>query len=320
MTLNPDSRRMRRLALAAIVTNVAIVVSGGAVRLTGSGLGCPEWPACEAGSLTPVTSAEVDGLHQAIEFGNRLMSFIVLAVAVACLVAALRLGRRRRDLTRLAAALPVGVLGQAVLGGITVLTGLHPLIVAAHFLVSMVIIAAAVALHRRATEGDEPPRLLVRPDLRKVQHGLLLVVAVTVTLGTLVTASGPHAGDAGTPRLALDPRTVSQIHADSVFLLLGLTIALIFGLRATDAPPAPRRAAAILLGVSLAQGTVGYVQYFTGLPELIVGLHLLGATAVWIAALRVWLVSRDRSLGAGRVSEPHAARADHADLDTSNTR
>lgn len=282
---------MRRISLAAVVTNVAIVVTGGAVRLTGSGLGCPEWPTCTEGSVVPIGGADVAAVHQAIEFGNRLLSFVVLAVALAALLAAVRLRPRRRDLVRLAALLPIGVFAQGVIGGVTVLTGLHPLIVAAHFLVSIAIIAAAVALHHRVQREPGPTRSAVRVELRRVQHLVLGVLAVVLTLGTLVTATGPHAGDAQTPRLALDPRLTSQFHADGVFLLLGLTIALWFGLRATEAPVHVRRAATILLGVAAAQGLIGYVQYFTGLPELLVGAHLLGACLVWIAALRLWLTS-----------------------------
>ena len=285
----------RRVTLAAIVTNVAIVVTGGAVRLTGSGLGCPEWPTCNDGSVVPVASAEVTALHQAIEFGNRLMSFVVLAVAVGALVAVWRGRPRRRDQIRLAVGLVAGVLGQGVLGGITVLTGLHPLIVAAHFLLSIVLIGVAVTLHQRIGTPDGPAELVVSADLRVAQHLLLVVVAVVLTLGTVVTATGPHAGDAGTPRLDLDPRVISQFHADGVFLLLGLTAALWLGLRATAAPARVRRAVAVLLGVSLAQGLIGYVQYFTGLPELLVGAHMLGACLVWIAALTMWSSAVTRS-------------------------
>lgn len=283
---------MRRLALAAVITNVAIVITGGAVRLTGSGLGCPDWPTCNAGSVVPVASAEVAAFHQAIEFGNRLLSLVVLAVAAAALVAAVRLRPRRRDVIRAAAVLATGVVAQGVLGGITVRAQLHPLIVAAHFLMSMALIAAAVLLNHRVRHGPGGVTA-IRHDLRVVQHLLLVVVAGVLTLGTLVTASGPHAGDAETPRLGLDPAVISQFHADGVFLLLGLTIALWFGLRATAAPQRTRRAAAVLLGVSLAQGAIGYVQYFTGLPELLVGFHLLGACLVWIATLNLWLTSRD---------------------------
>jgi heme a synthase len=297
MPTPPSSElRLRRIALVAVVTNVLIVVTGGAVRLTGSGLGCPEWPTCTAGSLVPVANTQIAGLHQAIEFGNRLMSFVVLTVAVLALITALRSSPRRPDVVRLAALLPIGVLAQGVVGGITVLTGLHPLIVAAHFLLSMALIAAAVMLHYRVRAGTGPAEVMVAAPLRTVQRLLLAVVATVLTLGTLVTASGPHAGDAATPRLGLDPRLISQFHADGVFLLLGLTTALWFALRATGGPPGAQRATALLLGVSLAQGTIGYLQYFTGLPEILVGAHLLGACLVWIAALHVWLMSQQRSV------------------------
>jgi cytochrome c oxidase assembly protein subunit 15 len=282
---------MRRITLAAVVTNVAIVVTGGAVRLTGSGLGCPEWPTCNDGSVVPLASTEVTPLHQAIEFGNRLLSFVVLAVAVAALVATLRRRPRRPDLVRPAAALVGGVVAQAVVGGVTVLTGLHPLVVAWHFLFSIALIGVAMVLHERAGRSPGAVRPVVHPQLRRVQHVLVAVVAVVLTLGTLVTATGPHAGDPGTPRLGFDPRLTSQFHADGVFLLLGLTVALIFALRATDAPRRVRRAATALLGIALAQGLIGYVQYFTGLPEVLVGAHLLGACLVWIAVTHLWLTS-----------------------------
>lgn len=285
----------RRLTLAAVITNVAIVVTGGAVRLTGSGLGCPEWPTCNDGSVVPRASTEVAAWHQAIEFGNRLLSFVVLAVALAALVAVWRGRPRRRDQVRLATVLVAGILGQGVLGGITVLTGLHPLIVAAHFLLSIGLIAVAVLLHDRVRTPEGPAEVVIRSELRRVQHLLLGVVAVVLALGTLVTATGPHAGDPGTPRLGLDPRVTSQFHADGVFLLLGMTVALWYGLRATGAPVRVRRAVAALLGVSLAQGSIGYVQYFTGLPELLVGAHLLGACLVWIAAITMWLSAVSRS-------------------------
>jgi cytochrome c oxidase assembly protein subunit 15 len=300
---------MRRLALAAVVTNVVIVVTGGAVRLTGSGLGCPEWPTCEAGRVLPTASAQVAAWHQAIEFGNRVLTSVVLVVAAATLVAAWRRQPRRNDIVRPAALLLAGVVVQGLVGGVTVLTGLNPLIVAGHFLVSIGLITAAVVLHHRVRSPAGPVRVVIRAELRHAQRVLLVVVAVVVTLGTLVTASGPHAGDANTPRLGLDPRVISQFHADGVFMLLGLVIALWFALRATDAPAEPRRAATVLLGVALAQGTVGYVQYFTGLPEVLVGAHMLGACFVWIATLRLWLGSTVRA-PAG--SEPDLAAAAHA--------
>jgi cytochrome c oxidase assembly protein subunit 15 len=300
---------VRRLALAAVVTNVVIVVTGGAVRLTGSGLGCPEWPTCDAGRVLPSTSAEIAAWHQMIEFGNRLLSAVVAAVALATLAAAWRRRPRRLDVVRLAALLLGGVVAQGMLGGVTVLTGLHPLVVAGHFLVSVALITAAVALHHRVRSPAGPARPVIRRDLRHAQRVLLVVVAVVVTLGTLVTASGPHAGDANTPRLGIDPQLISQFHADGVFLLLGLVVALWFALRATDAPAEPRRAATVLLGVVLGQGAIGYVQYFTGLPEVLVGAHMLGACLVWIAALHLWLSSTVREPAP---PEPDPAATAHA--------
>jgi cytochrome c oxidase assembly protein subunit 15 len=285
---------LRRLAFAALIANVAIVITGGAVRLTGSGLGCPEWPTCTADSVLPAPGGEVAVWHQAIEFGNRILAFVVLAVTVAAFVAAWRQRHRRDEVVRPAALLLTGVAAQGVVGGITVLTALHPLIVAAHFLLSIAVITAAVVFHDRARRPGATARLVIRRELRHAERVLLVVLAAVLALGTLVTASGPHAGDANTPRLGIDPQLISHFHADGVFLLLGLAIALRFGLRATDAPPAPRRAATTLLGVVLAQGTIGYLQYFTGLPEILVGAHLLGACLAWIAALRLWLSSTVR--------------------------
>lgn len=293
----PSDATIVRLGLAAVITNVLIVVTGGAVRLTDSGLGCPEWPTCNAGRVLPVASAEVAAWHQAIEFGNRLLSLVVVVVAIAALLAALRRRPRRAGLIRPAALLVVGVLAQAVIGGITVLTGLNPLIVAAHFLASMVLIAAAVVFHHRAGRPRDDARLAIRVELRHAQRVLLGVTAIVLTLGTLVTASGPHAGDPGTPRLGIDPELISQFHADGVFLLLGLIVVMWFALRATAAPVAARRATTALLVVALAQGAIGYVQYFTGLPELLVGTHMLGACLVWVAALQVWLRSTETGPG-----------------------
>ena len=287
----PSDTTMGRLGLATVVTNVVIVITGGAVRLTGSGLGCPDWPTCHEGSVVPVASGETATLHQAIEFGNRLLAVVVLAVVVAALVAALRGRPRRADLVRPAVLLLAGVVAQGVVGGITVLTGLNPLIVAAHFLLSIALIAAAVVFNHRVRRPGGTTRVAVRPQLRHAQRVLLAVLVVVLALGTLVTASGPHAGDPGTPRLRIDPELISRFHADAVFLLLGLTIALWFALRATDTPPPARSAATSLLVLVLAQGAIGYVQYFTGLPEILVGAHLLGACLVWIAAVSLWLQS-----------------------------
>ena len=297
LTARPQPRTVRRLALASIVANSAIVVTGGAVRLTGSGLGCPTWPRCTSTSYTPTAEYAVHGV---IEFGNRLLTFVLAAVVLAVLVAVWRSRPVRPGMRALAVLGFLGIPAQAVLGGITVLTGLNPWTVMGHFLLSMVLVALAVVLHRRAGEGDLPPRPVVPRLMVRLAQGLLAVTAVTLALGTLVTGSGPHSGDPAAGRTGLDPATVSQLHADAVMLLVGLTVGLYLALRASSADPRLVRAAGVLLAVELAQGVVGYVQYFTGLPVLLVGLHLVGACLVLVAAVRVVLLTRDR----GPVDDP----------------
>lgn len=290
----PGALAMRRLALAGVVVNAGIIVTGGAVRVSRSGLGCPTWPRCTGDSLIPTRTPGHAPVNMAIEFSNRLVTFLVLAVGTACLVAALRLRPRRPGLVRLAALQPLGVVAQAVLGGVTVLTKLNPAMVAAHFLLSIAILAAAVALHVRAAEGDGPVRPTVRPELRWLGHGLLAVVVVLLTVGTVVTGSGPNAGDSSSPRFHLPIDRVAQLHADIVWLTVGLTIALLLGLRLTDAPRRTTGYAAVLFAVELLQGAVGYVQYFLGVPPVLVGLHVFGASLVWIATLRVVFALRVR--------------------------
>jgi cytochrome c oxidase assembly protein subunit 15 len=287
---------VRRLALASVVANVAIVVTGGAVRLTASGLGCPTWPRCTDSSYTPTAEYAVHGV---IEFGNRLLTFVLTAVVVAGLVAVWRQRPVRPGMRRLAVLLFLGIPAQALLGGVTVLTGLNPWTVMAHFLVSMVLIALAVVLHQRAREGDLPPRPLVAAPLRRLGAALLGVVAVTLVAGTVVTGSGPHSGDPAAGRTGLDPESMSQVHADLVFLLVGLTVAFYVALKATGAPPSAVRAMGVLLVVELAQGVLGFTQYFTDLPVVLVGLHLFGACLVQVTAVQAVLALRDRGpLGA----------------------
>jgi heme a synthase len=280
---------VRRLAVASVVANAGIVVTGGVVRLTGSGLGCPTWPNCTSDSLVPTSEY---AQHGAIEFTNRMLTVVLTAIVLATLLAVLR--SDRRDLTPFAAAAFVGIPAQAVLGGITVLTGLNPWTVAAHFLLSMVILAITTTMATRAYQPPGPARVIVNPSLVTLIRVLVGVTAVVLVLGTVVTGSGPHAGDVDVPRTGFDPETVSQLHADAVMLLLGLTAATLLWLRGSKAPPAATRAAAVLLVVELAQGLIGFVQYFTGLPVLLVGFHLLGACLVWIAALRLLLATSTR--------------------------
>lgn len=282
---------LRPLALASLIANSGLVVTGAAVRLTGSGLGCPTWPKCTDESYT--TTAAM-GVHGVIEFGNRLLTFVLVALALACFVAALLQRPRRRPLVLLALAVGLGIPGQGVVGGITVLTDLNPWVVGLHFLLSMALIAFAYTLWTRAAEGDGPPRPLVPAPLRTLARLTAVVSAAVIVIGVVVTGSGPHAGDADAKRNGLDPATVSQIHADLVFLLVGLSVALWFALRAVDAPPAAVKAAGVLVLVELAQGVIGFVQYFTHLPVLLVGAHMLGATLVWIATLAMLRSLRER--------------------------
>jgi cytochrome c oxidase assembly protein subunit 15 len=293
---------VHRLALASLVANVGIVLTGGAVRLTGSGLGCPTWPRCTEGSWT--ATPEMGG-HGAVEFGNRALTVLLAAIAVAGLLAALGLRPRRPVLVTLAAGVLVGIAGQGMIGGVTVWTGLNPWIVGAHFLLSMAIIAAAYAFWRRAAE-PEPP---AGPRLPQPLSALIWLIvgtgAVLLAAGTVVTGSGPHAGDATVARTGLDPQAVAQVHADLAFLLLGLAVAAVFALRAVAAGPRAVRAAGALVAAILAQGGVGLVQYAIGLPAPLVWLHLLGSCLVWLAILHL----RYTTLGRVPAAEPAPAPA-----------
>ncbi|MGY1624348.1 heme A synthase [Geodermatophilus sp. SYSU D00965] len=274
-----------RIALANAVANGAIVLTGGAVRLTGSGLGCPTWPRCTDASF--VATPELAG-HGVIEFGNRLLTFVLAAVAIATVVAVFR--SARRDLRRLAVLSFLGIPAQALLGGVTVLTGLNPWTVAAHFLLSSVLVALTTVLWLRSREPGVGQPLVRRPFALLVT-GIGVATAAVLVLGTVVTGSGPHSGDPGAGRTGFDPELVSQLHADVVFLLLGLTVALLVALYATDSPGRVKRAARDLLVVQLLQGVVGYVQYFTHLPVVLVLLHMLGAVLVTAFTARlVWSV------------------------------
>ena len=268
-----DRTWLRRLGWATLVANMGIVLTGGAVRLTGSGLGCPTWPRCHGSSFTPHGALDV---HSAIEFGNRTLTFVLTAIAIATFVSAWRSGRR--DLRRLALWLGLSVPAQAVLGGITVLTDLNPWAVAFHLLFSMAIISLAVLYLWRIDHPDRPPAL--PPRLDALAWATYAAGWLVLALGTIVTGSGPHAGDATAPRNGLDPLELSQLHADFVFLLVGLSVALVV--------VHPVRATWVLLGVELAQGLIGFVQYFTDLPVVLVGFHLLGASLV--AAAVTWVV------------------------------
>jgi cytochrome c oxidase assembly protein subunit 15 len=265
----------------------ALVVTGGAVRLTGSGLGCPTWPECTPGSYTPVPHQAEPVLNVWIEFGNRMLTFALVLASLVLIVSVLKGGRR--DLRSLAIGQFLGIFGQGILGGITVLTGLHPVTVALHLLLSMVLIAGATSIHIRRFEPSiniESSKLT--KSLARLHVSIMFIVII---LGTVVTGSGPHAGDAQAERFTFDIRTVAILHADFVIFLFGITIAFFVAVGTSAQTKIKLRTFTI---IALAQGVIGYVQYFLGVPALIVGIHLLGAAVLWISAWRVFLSSRIR--------------------------
>jgi cytochrome c oxidase assembly protein subunit 15 len=298
---------VRRLTLANLAANIGIVVTGGGVRLTGSGLGCPTWPRCTEDSYT-VTEAM--GINGVIEYGNRLLSLVVAVVAIATVVAVWRLTPVRGNLRRLAIGVALLVAVQAVVGGITVHTDLSPYLVGPHFLVSMVIIAVAYRLWR----GCYPPAAATPPRLRVLTWTITAASAIVLIIGVLVTGSGPHSGDEKAVRLGLNPEMISQLHADVVLLLIGLTLAAWLTLRALEAREAAR-AALILLGIELAQGAIGFVQYFTGLPEILVAAHMAGACVVWVATLALL----STTLGSPTAPAPAGTPIDTASSDAPQT-
>jgi len=278
---------LRTLAWASLVANSLLVVTGGAVRLTGSGLGCPTWPRCTDESFTPHNSLST---HSAIEFGNRMLTFVLVAIAIATFVAAWRTGRR--ELRWVALGLALGIPAQAVIGGITVLTDLNPWVVSFHLLCSLAMIGLAVLFVRLVSRtGPLDPPTASKPVLA-LAWSTFAAGWLVLYVGTVVTGSGPHAGDQDAPRNGLDPLQVSQLHADLVFLFVGLSAGLLFAAYATSASQEVRRAARLLLVAEVAQGTIGFVQYFTDLPVVLVGFHMLGAAL--ISATMTWLVLATR--------------------------
>ena len=300
----PEPRTVQRSALSALVMSVVIVVTGGAVRLTGSGLGCPTWPKCTANSLAP--TGEMN-FHSAIEFGNRMLTYVLCAAIGWAIVAARSEKPYRRSLTRLGWAQFWLVMGNAVLGGIVVLVGLNPYTVAAHFLLASALIAVAVVMWQRTREGDGAPRPLVGKPVQQMVWFLVLATVLLIAVGTVVTGAGPHAGDSKeVERIPIDWETVAKLHAVLAWIVVTLTFALWFVLKAVDAPRDPLARTRELFLVLLAQGVIGYVQYFTHLPEVLVGLHMLGSGLIWIWVLRVLLALRERPEAVAGLPGPSA--------------
>lgn len=292
-----------RTLIANLVAQAGIVVTGATVRLTASGLGCPTWPECVAGSIAP-TSEQTEAFHKYIEFGNRLLTFVLLIVAIATLFAVYKHNQerklsglhKRRSLTILALGILAGIFFQALLGGITVLTGLNPLIVAAHFMVSIGLITIATMLLVKAQEPDGAASLQVAKPINIGMRVHIWLALAVIALGTLVTGSGPHAGDTNDiVRLGFEFRDITTVHAAMVWLFVGLTSGLLVALHATAAPRVVTKQAWFVFGICIAQGIVGYTQFFTGLPWALVALHVLGACLLWIFSVKFYLTRNARS-------------------------
>jgi len=289
-----------RIFTLLLFLQAALIVTGGAVRLTGSGLGCPTWPECTPGSYTPVPHQAEGQLHAWIEFGNRLLTFLLFFTAVAALVLTIKLSKNlanKKQLRLLALFQVLGIFGQAILGGITVLTDLNPIPVAGHYLLSIILIAGASSLRFEIVGYEKESASSLLHLLIRLQVFLTFAVLVA---GTIVTGSGPHAGDENSKRFGFNTQMVSIIHADLVIALVVLVLITYLIAKREAVGILPRMKLFIL--TILFQGIVGYVQYFTGLPELLVGFHLLGSTFVWIAAWSLFKVL-DIKLLTGRAAK-----------------
>jgi len=286
---------LRRVATLMVITQSAIVVTGAAVRLTGSGLGCSTWPECTPGSYTPTANQPEAPLHAWIEFGNRLLTFVLFLNALALVISILR---NRRELFGLGAIQILGILAQALLGGITVLTGLNPATVAGHFMLSILLIAAALSLRQRIY-GYSQNKLITTKLTKNLARALVILTLMVLIAGTIVTGSGPHAGDSTAERFPLDARTVSWIHADLVIALLGIAVALLISIQVGESGATREllgKRIKVFLLASLLQGAIGYTQYFTGLPELLVAFHILGSILVWLSAWNLAITGNVRIL------------------------
>jgi len=276
----------RQITLVAAILLGIIIITGGAVRLTGSGLGCPDWPNCSPGSLTP--HGQTDS-HGWVEFVNRVFTGAVSIAVIVCVLGSLLRDPRRRDLIWLSIGLVAGVFAQAVLGGLTVLFDLRPEFVMSHFLLSLVLLTDAVVLYKRAGEADVKAELQVEPRVRLLGRVLVVLTAIVVVSGTVVTSTGPHGGDEEAKRFDLDLEWVARVHGSLVIVFLALVLVTLAVLRRTHAPePVLARLGAVLI-VACAQAAIGYIQYFNDIPALLVGFHIAGATALWAAVLWYYL-------------------------------
>lgn len=295
----PSLRVQRVVAAAVILTQGGIAVTGAIVRVTASGLGCPTWPQCFPGSFTPVPHAEVAGIHQAVEFGNRLLTFLVVLTAAAAVLAVTR-ARRRREVLIYAWLMPASTVAQAVIGGITVLTGLLWWTVAVHLLVSMAMVWLAVLLFVKIGEPDDGVVITRVPKpLRQLTVLSALTLAAVLVTGTMVTGAGPHAGDKSpdrpVPRLEVEITTLVHMHSSLLVAYLSLLVGLGFGLLTARASRDVMKRLAVVVVLVAAQGLLGTIQFFTGVPEALVALHVAGAAACTAATAALWASMRERA-------------------------
>ena len=281
--------RIRVFAIATLVAQILIVGTGGAVRLTGSGLGCPTWPRCTAESF--VTTPEM-GIHGIIEFGNRLLTFVLVLIAIIMFVLVLRIRRERRDLFVLALVIGLYVPIQAIIGGITVLTNLNPYVVGLHYLASVVLVSLSAVLVFRVFVGPRGERIPLPVWFFALVHATAVLTAMTILVGILVTGSGPHAGDGGAARNGLDSELLQHVHSWPAYATFAATVLLVIGAwRLRQARML--RFAVILLVVELVQIAVGLTQARLGLPELLVGIHMVLACCLAAAMTAVVLSLRE---------------------------
>ena len=289
-SVSPDT--FRRVALAAVVALVLTVISGAAVRLTGSGLGCSTWPKCDSTSVVAPMQ-----FHAWVEFGNRLINAVVTVASLGAFAAALRRRPRRPDLTWLSFGLVIGLLAEVVMGAVVVYSKLNPFLVSVHFVLGLAFLAVAAVLHQRARLADD--RAAARPMVGPLQIGLarlsLVALSVVVALGTVVTSTGPHGGSPGTPRYNFSLHAVAQLHGTSVEVYLALTLIMLWTLVRSGAPTAVLHRAEILLVTLVAQAAVGYTQYFAGDPVGVVALHVAGASILVVAAVHYYFGLWDRA-------------------------
>ena len=291
MKTTTKSKFGRRISLANLIAQSGIIVTGAIVRLTGSGLGCPTWPDCAPGSLIPV-AGQVEGFHKYIEFGNRTLTFLVLAISIALFVFSL-LNEKRNIIVW--SFLPlIGTLLQAVLGGITVLTGLHPATVMAHFLLSIVLVAISVKMY--AYFNNQRTSKVLPKIVDNYVKIVTLVGLAVIVLGTITTGSGPHSGDEIAARFNLDIRVIAWLHADSVLLFVGLVVGLLVISRINPESKQIYKITRTLFIICLVQGFIGYVQWFSGLPWILVSFHVIGAVITWIAITNLALYSSNTFL------------------------